>query len=200
MPYLYRKLTLEEREEVVRQRRACGYPLHAPPHPIRGAGRYLISAANFEHQHIMAAPERRTDFEARLWESLRGIEAEVFGWIVLPNHYHVLLGVKGLNNVSAAIKRLHGQKAREWNLVDGYEVGKRQVWYHFNDRKIRDDKHFYRALNYIHFNPVKHGYVDPVYDWPWSSVHNYLEARGRDWLRETWRNYRPDYIGRGWDD
>ena len=41
MPYEYRKLTPEEREAVLRQRRECGYPRHAPPHPFREAGRYL---------------------------------------------------------------------------------------------------------------------------------------------------------------
>jgi putative transposase len=199
MPYEFRKMTREEREEAVRLRCARGYPLHAPPHPIRGHGRYLISAANFEHQHIMRAPERRTDFEARLLEKLQGIEAQVFAWVVLPNHYHVLLGVSALSLVSAALKQLHGATSREWNLADSL-TGERLVWYRFNDRKIRGDKHFYRALNYVHFNPVKHGYTDTVYEWPWSSIHNYLEARGRGWLRETWRTYRPDLMGCGWDD
>ena len=56
MPYEYRKLTTEEREKVLSQRRELGYPLHASPHPVRDAGRYLISAANFEHVPIMASP------------------------------------------------------------------------------------------------------------------------------------------------
>src|SRR5947208_16983987 len=101
----------------------------------------------------MFSPERRTDFEARLLDKLQAVEAEAFGWVVLPNHYHVLLGIRTLDDVSATLKKLHGTTAREWNLMDGM-VGKRQVWYHFNDRKIRNDRHFYRALNYIHFNPV----------------------------------------------
>ena len=49
MPYEYRKLSPQEREEIVRYRNEKGYPLHAPPHPFCDAGAYLISAANFEH-------------------------------------------------------------------------------------------------------------------------------------------------------
>jgi hypothetical protein len=56
----------KEREEIVKYRRSHGYPLHAPPHPFRGAGAYLISAANFEHQARMSSPNRRTGFEAYL--------------------------------------------------------------------------------------------------------------------------------------
>jgi putative transposase len=199
MAYLYRKLTPEDRDRVLRERQARGFPLHAPPHPMRTAGHYLITAANFEHQHIMFSSERRTDFEARLLQNLREIDSTVFGWVVLPNHYHVLVGVNEFDGVSSAIKGLHGRTAREWNLVDSL-VGKRKVWYRFSDRKIRNELHFYRALNYVHFNPVKHGYVDSVYDWPWSSLQNYLEARGREWLRDNWKQYRPDRMGRGWDD
>jgi putative transposase len=201
MPYEYRKMTPEERAEVVRQRRERGYPLHAPPHPFRQAGRYFITAANFEHVHIMAAPDRRTDFEARLLSAMSSIEAEVFGWVILPNHYHMLIGVDSLDDVSAALKQLHGTTSREWNLADG-QTGIRQVWYRFTDRVIRDDRHFYHALNYIHINPVKHGYVGDPYEWPWSSVHAYAEAKGygHEWLRAKWRAYPPGDFGKGWDD
>ena len=112
MPYEYRKLTPEEREFVLNQRRALGYPLHAPPHPFRDAGRYLISAANFEHVPIMASPDRRTEFETRLLAIMEEIHGEVYGWNVLPNHYHILLGVDSLDLVSAALKQLHGATSR----------------------------------------------------------------------------------------
>jgi len=199
MLYTYRRMTQEEREEVLAQRKARGYPLHSPPHPFRGSGQYLITAANYEHRHVMGDMGRRTDFEARLLERLRGTGVETYAWVVLSNHYNALVGVEKLDDVSAALKNLHGATSREWNLVDGV-AGKRQTWYHFSDRKIRGDEHFYRAINYIHYNPVKHGYTKSAYDWPWSSVHNYLAVRGRDWLREAWQNFRPDSMGDGWDD
>jgi len=199
MAYRYRQLTLEEREEILRQRRERGYPLHAPPHPFRQAGYYLITAANFEHVPIMATPARRTEFEARLLEAMQGIQADVVGWVVLPNHYHVLVGVESLDWVSAALKGLHGSTSREWNMADG-QTGKRRVWYKFTDRMIRAEAHYYRALNYIHYNPVKHKYLTDPYEWPWSSVHNYFDTQGREWLRQTWKVYPPGDFGEGWDD
>jgi len=199
MPYEYRKMTPEEREEVLRYRRECGYPPHAPPHLLRETGWYFLTAANYEHVAIMAAPERCTDFEAHLLTALGSIQAEVFGWVILPNHYHIVVGVESLDQVSAVLRQLHGSTARERNLAD-HLTEVRRVWYKFTDRMIRNDLHFYRALNYIHFNPVKHHYVDDPYDWPWSSLHNYLEAQGREWLHEKWRAYLPDTFGKGWDD
>jgi len=86
------------------------------------------------------------------------------------------------------LKHLHGSTARIWNLEDGL-TGKRKVWYKFHDRAIRNERHYYHAFNYIHYNPVKHGYVESPYDWPWSSVHLYFDTHGREWLREQWRKY-----------
>jgi putative transposase len=192
-------MTSEEREEVVAQRQARGYPMHSPPHPFQRSGQYLITAANYEHRHVMADMGRRTDFEARLLAKLQEKGVKTYAWVVLSNHYHALVGAERLDDVSTALKNLHGATSRGWNLADCM-IGKRQTWYHFSDRKIRGDAHFYRAINYIHYNPVKHGYTKSVYDWPWSSAHNYLSARGRDWLRETWQNFSPDSMGDGWDD
>ena len=201
MDYQYRKLTPQEREEVLRQRKARGYPLHSPPHPFREAGRYFITVANFEHAFIMAAPERRTEFEIRLLKAMQDIEAEMYGWVILPNHYHFSAGVATLDQISAVLKQLHGSTSREWNLADG-ETGQRRVWYKFRDRMIRNDAHFYQSLNYIHINPVKHGYVEDVYDWPWSSLYHYAnsEEYGREWLREKWKSYPLGDCGKGWDD
>jgi putative transposase len=200
MPYEYRKLTPEEREEIVNSRRSQGYPLHAPPHPFRGAGAYLISAANFEHCPIMDSPERRTEFEAQLLNSIQEIAQDLIAWVVLPNHYHVLISIQSLDDVSVALKHLHGTTSREWNIQDNL-TGKRRVWYKFADTYIRTDIHLRTAFNYIHYNPVKHGYVNDPYDWPWSSLQMYYEDRGQAWLQEQWKAYQiPVDFGKGWDD
>jgi putative transposase len=199
MPYQYRRLTQEERARVEQERQGRGYPLHGPPHPYRDSGYYLLTAANYEHVPIMESADRRTDFEGRLYRELTGVQADIFAWVILPNHYHVLVGIKAFDQVSKAMQLLHGRTAREWNQADGL-TGKRRVWYQYSDRMVRNDPHMFRALNYIHYNPVHHGYTDSPYDWPWSSVHNYLRDRGRDWLRQQWREHPPGGIGQGWDD
>lgn len=183
MPYEYRKLTPDEREKLVQLRKQRGYPLHAPPHPFREAGSYLITAAIFEHAHVMVSPERRTEFQAMLLEGFRAIRAEIIGWVVLENHYHVLANVAGLDLVSSALKQVHGSSSRQWNLQDGL-TGRRKVWYYFFDRLMRSETQLSQTLSYIHHNLVKHGYVHDAYDWPWSSLFMYSDEHGGQVLRE----------------
>jgi len=49
-------------------------------------------------------------------------------------------------------------------------IWQRRFWEH----TIRDEKDMEQHLNYIHYNPVKHGYVDSVRNWEWSSFHRYV--------------------------
>jgi putative transposase len=48
----------------------------------------------------------------------------------------------------------------------------RRYWEH----QIRNDLDFERHMDYLYYNPVKHGLVRQVQDWPYSSLHRYLEA------------------------
>ena len=49
----------------------------------------------------------------------------------------------------------------------------RRFWEH----TIRDDLDLQRHVEYIHFNPVKHGHVRQVKDWPYSSFHRYVRQQ-----------------------
>jgi putative transposase len=53
--------------------------------------------------------------------------------------------------------------------------GRMALWQNrFWEHTIRDENDFERHVDYIHFNPVKHGLVSRVADWPHSSFHRYV--------------------------
>jgi putative transposase len=58
----------------------------------------------------------------------------------------------------------------ERNQKGEYPLWQRRFWEH----TIRDENDFGRHVDYIHFNPVKHGLVARVRDWPYSSFHHYV--------------------------
>ena len=54
--------------------------------------------------------------------------------------------------------------------------GERGIWQRrFFDHLIRDEADFQAHLNYIHYNPMKHGLVKQVKDWPYSTFHRWVE-------------------------
>jgi len=58
-------------------------------------------------------------------------------------------------------------------------IWQRRYWEHV----IRDDTDYQRHVDYIHYNPVKHGYVRQVKDWPYSSFHLWFK---RNLYPENW--------------
>lgn len=195
--YKYRQLTQEQKIVLVRERLAKGYPPHSPPHPIENSTFYLITATCYEHKHRITSKERRQQLLNQLFEQFTYQDIEILAWIVLTNHYHLLLKNVYFKILSKILRSIHGSIARQWNLEDNL-TGK--LWCSFSDRAIRSERHYYTTLNYIHYNPVKHSCAKSPYDWTESSVHWYLENYGRDWLRSCWIEYPLRDYGKGWDD
>lgn len=155
--YEYRKLTPAQRADIVRERLAKGFPPHSPPHPIRDQTYYLLTAACYEHALHMRLPKRRQQVLDLLFErfTMRGME--IRAWVVLPNHYHLLASVTDFDALGDLFRSTHGPTSRQWNLED--KTPGRKVWFRFADRAIRSERHYHTTLNYIHYNPVKHGWA-----------------------------------------
>lgn len=194
--YDYRRMTAAERLAVVEERRSRGYPLHKPAHPD-GPGWYFITAATFEHRLHFAAPRELTALQYRLLEALRDGNFPCAGWVVLPNHYHLVIEAHDLALVGKALGLVHGRSAHYANTRDGCRG--RRVWYKFNDRRIRSERHFWTCLHYVVNNPVKHGYVEDAKDWPWSCRADLLREHGELWLEDLAQRYPLLDFGKDWD-
>lgn len=138
------------------------------------------------------------DFCEALLTTLEPATTRIHAWCVLPNHYHLLVSVPDLRSATRALGRLHGRTSYRWNQEE--QTRGRQVWHAAADRWMRGDRHFWATMNYIHHNPVRHGYVKRWQDWPFSSVHELLAQLGRTEVERLWRAYPLDDYGEGWDE
>lgn len=196
MPYLWRKLTPERREAWLAYRKLLKRPWHCPPHFDQGAIFYHLTGACFEHRsHIGHSDSRLASFCESL---IAAFDDPPAAWCVLPNHYHVLVRCRDLKATTKALGRFHGRLSYGWNGEEGTRG--RQVWHSVSDRGMRNPDHFWATVNYIHHNPVKHGYVSKWEDWPFSSAPDFLAEMGREGALEIWRRYPILDYGKGWDD
>ena len=175
-------------------------PWHGPPHREGWqTTQYHITAACYEHAPIIGhSPERMDAFTGALLTALSEARAQVHVWCVLPNHYHALVTTDELKPLTTALGQLHGHPSFLWNKED--DVRGRHCWHRATDRAMRGERHFWATVNYIHHNPVRHGYVSKWQDWPWSSVHAYMAELGREEMEARWREYPVLKYGEGWDD
>jgi putative transposase len=148
-------------------------PEHHPPHLYLDRCWYVISASTLDHLPLLHIERAKTFMRDKL-----RFQTQLRAWVILDNHYHLLLRTDRGLDLARFIGRLHGSTSRQINLWDG--VTERQVWHNYWDTCIWDEVGLWTRFNYIHNNPVKHGYVrDPV-DWPFSSYGYYLRTKGPD--------------------
>ncbi|MFH0795404.1 MAG: transposase [bacterium] len=197
--YEWRKLGPVERKELLARRKARRQPWHSIPHGAAVKGSFHLSAACYEHKPIIGySPQRMEEFERLLLEAVSRDATEIFAWCVLPNHYHLLISAENSMDVLRAIGRFHGRQSFSWNGEEGTRG--RKVWSGCVERAIRSERHFWAALNYIHHNPVRHGYVEAWQDWPYSSAGGFMERVGRREAELIWKQYPILNYGKGWDE
>jgi putative transposase len=118
--------------------------------------------------------------------------------VVLPDHVHTIMTLPShdadFSGRWRRIKSLFTKAAvaagatAERNRKGEYSIWQRRFWEH----TIRNEKDFERHVDYIHFNPVKHGLVRRVCDWPYSSFHRYVRS---GLLPEDWAGSSHDDDG-----
>ncbi|MFQ6133554.1 MAG: transposase [Armatimonadota bacterium] len=153
---------------------------HAPPHLFRPRATYMVTAGTYGRVCHMLQPERRRDLVEALRRLLDREGWALLAWVILPNHYHVLVEAPetGGDALSRWIADLHKYTARRWNQEDGARG--RKVWWNYWDTCITRERSFWARLNYVHWNPVRHGLADWPAHYPFSSYRQYLALEGID--------------------
>jgi putative transposase len=135
---------------------------------------HVLSRGN-ERRAIFADDADREGFLARLGRAAARFEMDVFAYVLMGNHYHLVLRMHRANlsaalqwlgvSYSVAYNRRHG---RCGHLFQG----------RFKSFLIQEEAYLYRLLLYVHRNPLRAGLVPRMADYPWSSYRALAYARG----------------------
>ena len=142
--------------------------------------------------------DRTSDLLVREIDALRSVlrtarqrhPFTIVAMVVLPDHLHALWRLPPADAdfpvrwslIKAAFSRRLPQgericQSRKMKRERG--IWQRRYWEHL----IRDDSDLAKHVDYIHYNPVKHGYVARAADWRYSSIHRYIS---QGWLTADW--------------
>lgn len=118
-----------------------------------------------------------------LLETLRNVKQihpfNMIAYVFLYDHFHLLIQGIENTNFSQVMQSLKPNFTKEYKKLLGISTSETMRFWQkrFWDHVIRDDKDFENHLHYIHFNPVKHGYVTDPRTWKYSSYVEW-EKRG----------------------
>lgn len=110
---------------------------------------------------------------------------EIFGIVILPNHFHIILKPLLITNYPKIIHliKTYFSKNIDEKEIENYQISssrqtkqEKDIWQRrYWEHTIRDENDLYKHLDYIHFNPVKHGYANAVKDWKYSSFKKFVK-------------------------
>ena len=163
------------------------YLPHQPQHVYLDNTWYFISASVYRRERLLGGD----DPKAMLRDQLKALAIEfglqISAWVILDNHYHLLIESKTGSDLPRWVGRLHGAVSHTLNQHAGLRG--RRVWDNYWDVCMRSEKDYWTRFNYIHHNPVKHGYVSGMEEWKFSSYCWYADHKGTDWLNDVLQRY-----------
>ena len=108
-------------------------------------------------------------FESELEKLRQRHQFYLFGYVLMPNHVHLLLSEPKRHPLATTLNVLKGETSKR--LKDD----RRQFWQtRYYDFNVLTHKKHVEKLKYIHRNPVERGLAENPEDWPWSSYRHYL--------------------------
>jgi len=124
----------------------------------------------------------RRVFESALERVRRNFRLRVYGYVVMPEHIHLLLSEPARATLADALKSLKQGVSRR--LISDARHFWQKRYYDFN---IRNYPQFVEKLRYIHRNPVQRGLCERPEEWEWSSFRHYATgSEGRVEIESEW--------------
>lgn len=160
------------------------------PHPMPDYSRVWVPGGTFfftvnllERRNRRILVEHIDHLRAAFRDAQRARPFHVIAIVVLPEHLHCLwqLPEGDADNADrwARIKSGFCRRLPKTEHRSDVRVAKRErgIWQRrFWEHMIVDEEDLQNHFDYIHFNPVKHGHAVRAVDWPYSSLHRYIQS------------------------
>ncbi len=155
---------------------------------------YFFTVVTYRRQRFLCDEPVRVALREAIQETRLSCPFVIDGWVLLPDHLHCIWTLPpddaDFSKRWALIKRFVTNRCgpallrNEWMNESKRRRNESTVWQRrFWEHMIRDETDYIRHLDYLHYNPVKHGLVTMVKDWPFSTFQRYMKngVYSEDW-------------------
>lgn len=146
---------------------------------------YFFTVTTYRRQPLLTDPRCRESLHNAINKVRLKMPFDIVAWVLMPDHLHAVWQLpqndKDFSLRWSLIKQHVTRDCAAWLPRQDLSASRdkrsegslwqRRFWEHL----IRDETDLARHLDYIHYNPVKHGYVANVADWPCSTFHRYVK-------------------------
>jgi putative transposase len=148
-------------------------------------GTFFFTVVTHRRARFLTTPLARTCLREAITRVRRARPFHIVAIVLLPDHLHTVWTLPpGDSDYSGRWQKIKEKFTRAFLTAGGSEAGStpsrrrqqhRGVWQkRFWEHTCRNEDDLKQCVDYIHFNPVKHGLVRRVRDYPWSSFHRFV--------------------------
>ncbi|MGA2857505.1 MAG: transposase [Candidatus Sulfotelmatobacter sp.] len=153
---------------------------------------HFVTFSCYNRAPLLATPRSRDIFEETLERVRRWYGFYVAGYVVMPEHVHLLITEPERGKLSLALQMLKQNVARQLRLPEGGPFWLERYY----DLNVWTERKHIEKLRYIHRNPVRRGLVSCPEDWPWSSFRHYVSGvEGVVEIESQWTARKREQLG-----
>jgi putative transposase len=150
-------------------------------------GTYFFTVVTFDRRPILTEDSARQLLRAAIAEVRADLPFEIAAWVLLPDHLHAVWTLPPCDSDYPRRWSRIKEKFTKTYLAAGGQEGtrnrsrrrhrERAVWQRrYWEHTVEDEADLAGCVDYVHWNPVKHGLVGRVRDWRWSTFHRFVQA------------------------
>ena len=153
-------------------------------------GTYFLTVVPYQRQPLFTDPNHVELLRYAFRYAKARRPFQVVAIVVLPDHLHCLWQLPDGDSDFSNRWRIIKTAFSRYIPTSLQHDGSKTVWQpRYWDHLIRDEDDFRRHLDYIHYNPVKHGLVAVPLEWPFSSFPRFVKE---GWYDQAWGTKEPD--------
>jgi putative transposase len=147
---------------------------------------YFFTVVTYRRQGFLCNESVRRALREGIHHARKEHPFTIDAWVLLPDHLHFIwtlpcddadFGIRWAIIKRFVTKQCNPELKRDdWMKPSKIKRKESTLWQRrFWEHQIRDDKDYEKHVDYIHYNPVKHGLAKQASDWPFSTFHRYRE-------------------------
>jgi putative transposase len=159
---------------------------HAPAHLMVDDTPYFLTGAIYDRRPLLRVPAIKEALLEMIGDAFSRLGWRLDDWVILDNHYHLLAQSRVGTDLPRIFMDLHGRSGK---LISQITRCGLPVWWNYWDYCPRDEADYRVRQNYLFYNPVRHGYVEDLNQYPYSSFPRLLARQGRATLAAQFRTH-----------
>lgn len=155
---------------------------------------YFFTVVTYRRRAFLCDEDVRTALREAILKVSGQYLFQIDAWVLLPDHLHAIWTLPPgdarfalrWQQIKRHVTLCCGERLQKAEWMNDSKIKHREstLWQRrYWEHQIRDDVDYQHHMDYLHYNPVKHGLVERVRDWPYSSFHRHITAGvyGEDW-------------------